>query len=183
MKKLNLFLIITSLTTLIAGMIIYALIKEILIIRRPSGDTITQEVTTPVTKKNVKLSLWHNEKWNSESTEILWPPDQEQKLNHLLCAWLTLVEEEGLVEKKISVQTVMISDSLQEAFVSFDRNPLVKEQSTFQKLMWIEGILKSIRENGIVLRKIRFLEHHQELQDPHLDFSNSWPLGGFETIS
>jgi hypothetical protein len=83
------------------------------------------------------------------------------------------------MEKKVSLQSVVPSPSGVEAYISFDRNPFTKNQSTYEKFMWIEGLLKTVRENGIQLQSIYFLVHHQPLTDFHLDFSNAWPISGF----
>jgi len=83
------------------------------------------------------------------------------------------------MEKKITVQTVLLSTSDQVAYLSFDSDPLSKESSTFDKWMLIEGLLKTIRENSVRLQQIQLLVHHQLMQDPHLDFSKPWPVDGF----
>ncbi|HZW61067.1 MAG TPA: hypothetical protein VFF04_02480, partial [Candidatus Babeliales bacterium] len=94
-------------------------------------------------------------------------------------SWLSLLDEEHIMDSKVMLQTAILSQSGQEAFLSFDRNPLPAECATFETWMWVEGLLKTIRENDIQLQSIRFLVHHEPLIDEHLDFSNSWPAQGF----
>lgn len=59
-------------------------------------------------------------------------------------------------------------------YVSFDQTPFGTQQSTHEKLMFIEGLKRTLRDNGIKLQGIYFLVNHAEMQDEHLDFSNAW---------
>ena len=83
------------------------------------------------------------------------------------------------MEKKVVVQTVLLSASDQVAYLSFDSGPLSEESSTFDKWMLIEGLFKTIRKNNVPLEQIQLLVHHQLMKDPHLDFSKPWPIDGF----
>lgn len=132
-----------------------------------------------ITKKKVTRVYWHNESWHAEETELLWSEDKAEIVLRLITSWLSLLDEEKVMEKKVSVQSAVLTQSGVEVYLSFDRNPFNKNQSTYEKLMWIEGILKTIRENGIHIQQIQFLVHHQPLHDFHLDFSNPWPITGF----
>lgn len=132
-----------------------------------------------ITKKTVKRIFWHNDQWQSEEAELLWSDNKAETLNYLIISWLALLDEEKVMEKKVSLQSIVLSPSGLDAYCSFDRNPFNKNNSTYDKLMWIEGILKTILENGIKIQKIQFLVHHEPLHDFHLDFSNPWPITGF----
>src|SRR5690606_23993747 len=92
---------------------------------------------------------------------------------------LTLLEEEQVLEKKASLQSVTQSISSNDVYISFDRTPFNEDAPTFDKLMIIESILKTLRENGITIPNIYFLVHHQIMKDLHLDFSHAWPIEGF----
>ena len=132
-----------------------------------------------VAKKDVWLMYWHNKKWNKEKIQILWSNDKAKNIQYLVSSWLNLLEEELVIKKKISLQTVLLTSSGNIAYLSFDRNIFSRKYSTHEKLMLIEGLLKTIRENDITLQGIYFLVHHQIMDDYHLDFSNPWPLYGF----
>jgi hypothetical protein len=45
-------------------------------------------------------------------------------------------------------------------------------------LLVLSGVEGSPRA-GFSIKKVCFLSHHQPLQDPHLDFTNPWPIDGF----
>ena len=64
-----------------------------------------------------------------------------------------------------------MSENNQFVYLSFDRPLFNEENSTNSKLMLIEALFKTLRDNGIKIQGIIFLIHHQEMLDPHLDFS------------
>ena len=136
-------------------------------------------VHSSASKKTIKRIFWNQGKWHHETTDIIWSEHKAETIQHLVNSWLTLLDEEKLMTKKVSVQSVIISSSGTEAYISFDRNPFDKGSSTYQKSMWIEGLLKTVRDNAIKIQYIQFLVHHQPLHDIHLDFDSPWPLEGF----
>jgi hypothetical protein len=87
-------------------------------------------------------------------------------------------DEEQIMKEKICLQSVSLAINERDAVISFDRVPFNDQSSCFEKWMWVEGLLKTIKESGLILQSIRFLVHHQELVDTHLDFSNPWPGNG-----
>lgn len=176
MKPLQYLLL--SLSSFFIGLIFYCYYHEIIIIRKFSHTT--QAVSTaPVIKRNFTLHYWKDKAWHKDEKELIDAEDKTQTLNYLITSWLGLTEEEGLLQRKTSIQSIMLDMQGQEAFISFDCNPLKKESSTQAKWMWIEGLLKTVRENKIPVIAIRFLVHHKPLHDYHLDFSHSWPISGF----
>jgi hypothetical protein len=164
---------------LIIGMGYSAFNNEILILRWPLTIAPSVQEQSATTKKKVKLSYWHHGAWHSETNEILWSTDKTDTLANLVKCWLNVLDEESMATKKISLQSIILTTTGTEAFVSFDHYPFAKDESTFEKWHWVEGLLKTLKDNGIALQSVRFLVHHQELIDPHLDFSQSWPIGGF----
>lgn len=165
----------------IAGITLYALTNEWIIIRNPLHllNNKSDFPLASITKKRVTLWYWHNDAWHHEQTDIIWSNESQQNLNHLLTSWLTMVDEEHIVDKKISLQSTLVAPSTSDVYFSFDRSPFNQEDSTYTKLMLIEGILKTIAGNDIKINRVHFLVHHAPLIDQHLDFSAGWPLKGF----
>lgn len=158
----------------------FAYNQELLLFRFPSFQKNSIEVPiASITKKKVNRIYWNNDVWRHEDTELLWPENISNALLYLITSWLALLDEEKIMDKKVTVQSVIVSPSQNDVYISFDRNPFTKKQSTYEKLMWIEGILKTIRETGTKVQNIHFLVHHQPVHDFHLDFSNPWPVTGF----
>jgi len=157
----------------------FAWFNELIIIRSPL-HTYTYTPPVHAAKKQVNLHYWHQHAWHIETRDIIWKKDVGRNLTLLINNWLNVLDEEKVIEKKITVQTALLSPSGHEAYISFDRNPLHKEVSIFEKWMLLEGMLKTIRANQIPVQQVRLLVHHQLLHDTHLDFSKAWPVHGFE---
>jgi len=177
-KKYFLGILISS---FMLGGLFFLLYHGWLIIRYPSYKTEAKQCLRNMksSKRKIVLEYWHKKKWNKEKIDLLWTGDKSKNIQYLINSWLTLLDEEDAMKKKISLQAVLLSASGNKAYLSFDRNPFSKGCSTFEKLMWIESLLKTLRENEIQLQSIYFLVHHQIMEDYHLDFSNPWPINGF----
>lgn len=175
-------LIILSTISCFCGIFIFAYFNEFIIIRYPLYTT--QEATTehPVLnrKKELTLYYWNHEKWNKETIELMWSDNLESSLLHLLNSWLTHLYEEHVIHKKVTIQTTLLSPNNGELYISFDRNPLNKEESTYTQLLFIEGLLKTIYKNCTDIKSsVIFLVNHQPFHDIHIDFSHPWPITGF----
>lgn len=171
--------VIISCTTLLVGMLFYGIYNELIIIRLPYKSTNQPIMPSNAQRKNSKLIYWNKEAFITEEKELLIPSDTLQAFTDLTNSWLTLLEEEQVMQKKVSLQSGLLDDTGQHASLSFDRNPLPKKQSTYQKLMFIEGLLKTVQASGLPIKSVRFFAHHKPLQDTHLDFNHPWPISGY----
>jgi N-acetylmuramoyl-L-alanine amidase len=129
--------------------------------------------------QTVTISCWSQGQYKNEQKTLLWSSSACEGIAQLIQAWLSFMDEEEQLAHPCFLQAVSISSSGGEAFISFDRSPLSSSWSTYNSLMTLESLLKTLRDNGIKIGSYRFLENHQSLQDNHLDFSKSWPLEGF----
>ncbi len=164
---------------LTAGILFYALYHELIIIRNPFTTQMPRLDKMHAKKHMFTLMFWKDRSWQKEKIELIHSDNKAQTLQYLIASWLGLLDDEQMLPRKISLQSVMLDSSGKEAYVSFDGNPLAKKSSIFDKWLWAEGLLKTIRENNIALTSIQFLVHHQPLADPHLDFFHLWPITGF----
>lgn len=163
---------------LILGILLCAIQYEWIVIR------FYQQVSSPDiaarhTRKKVNIYYWHNQQWHKEAQEIIWSTHLEKRLETLVSSWLSLIDAERLIPKKVLVQTAMLAPNKQDAFISLDRSPFAKSWSIQKKLQLIESMLKTVRENNSTIMSIQFLIDHQPMSDPHLDFSRPWPISGF----
>jgi len=131
-----------------------------------------------VTKKNITYYYFYNDKWNTETQDILWEHNTTTNIHNLINNWLRILYEEKIIPKQTSLQSVLLSNSA-TAYLSFDHNIFSKQDSIFKKWMLIEGILKTISAQEIPIHSIQFLVQHKHMHDPHLDFSRPWPIQGF----
>lgn len=143
-----------------------------------------QEEINPILQQNISyksvtLYCWHNNTYKKETTHIIYSENTGENIKHLINQWLIFLDDEHITNKETQIISVALSPSKQEAFICLNQPPFDKSWNTYQKLMWIESILKTIRENKIPITHARFLVHHQPLQDDHLNFEISWPISGF----
>lgn len=137
-------------------------------------DTVPSSV-----EKKVVLTWWHDTIWQTESAGVVWPSDKNSALQVLVSAWLALLYEENSITKLVTVQTAMFSRNGNTVYLSFDRYPLDKQASLYDKLRWFDGLSKTIMGNGLSCTHIQLLVKHAPLVDAHLDFSRPWPVTGF----
>jgi hypothetical protein len=170
------YLIISS-ASFIAALLFFAIYNQLIIFRAPwnvQGTTMMAGIQ----KKQITMYYYHGDKWKTEKQELLWSDSVEKNILQILNAWFTLLDEEHLTPKKTMVQSALISNA-DCVYLSFDHNIFAKEETIFRKWMLIEGLLKTLALNGIVIAHVQFLVQHQQLHDAHLDFSQAWPLCGF----
>lgn len=179
------FYILLSILTFLLGMFFFSLKKEWIIFRFPFTNIdsiLDQEIKFKNTKKNIKLSYWQNNKWNVETSQLIWSDQESVNVHSIISQLLNLLNEEKVIDKKINLQNAFISSNGQNLYLSFDGNILPTNRSTYDKLMIIESILKTIAQNNIKISKVHFLINNQIMNDEHLDFSNAWPIEGFIKI-
>lgn len=177
MKNNTYFLL--AIICFITGFILIALKKNLIILNFEPNFGTTNPAKTSCYKKTITLYFWKNNSWQMEKNEILWSTDQAHNISNLVQNWLSLLDEEKLINTKVELQAAILTQNNQTVYLSFDHNLLPKEFSTYQKLLLIESLLKTLRANQIAIPNIMFLVNHQLLNDPHLDFSCPWPLVGF----
>lgn len=166
---------------LIAGMLMLSIHRNWIIIALPTrlSDATNHTDVIASSKKNVSLFYWHNHAWRSEKTTLIWHTNKAMQIHYLINSWLAFLDEEKIVSKRICVQSVMLTTADQEALISLDRSPFHTQSSSHEKMMLMESLLKTIRDNGIALQRVRILVHHSPLKDEHLDFTHAWPIHGF----
>ena len=179
--KERLIIIIASIAACITGALLLSFKAGWLIVRYPSyhHDIAQQKAISHIKRTPITFHFYKDDTWHTESNELLWSQDVAHNIRYLINSWLSFLDEEHVMRKKVLVTHVLISSNGSDAYLSFDRNPLNKEASTYAKWMWIEGLLKTLRAQHITIPNIYFLVHHQPLQDAHLDFDNPWPIQGY----
>jgi hypothetical protein len=169
--------LLLSLFSLSIGNILFLYFNEIIIINFPRL-IIKKDNTIVAYKKNIKIFFWKNDKWNRESIDILWSENNsEQNIYQIINNWLLILDEEKILSKRVSLQSALINDST--LYISFDNTLFSQESSTYNKLIILESILKTLKESNLTVNYIYFLVHNEIMEDHHLDFSNAWPISGF----
>lgn len=165
-----------SVSVFILGIFLYALHHEYIIIN-PKKSYFTSLAESTTNKQKIMLFFFKNV-WQQDEIHLLLSEDKAHNARLIISRWLENAGDEQLINKNISVQDALLVNQ-NELFISFDRSLFSKESSTFEKWMLIEGILKTIKNTLPSIKKVYFMAQHQPLLDPHLDFTNAWPIEGF----
>lgn len=178
----NLLYIATCSILCLLGGFFFLIQESWIVITSPFAQQQAQQTTQQknTAYKTVTLySMQNNNQIKKETTEIVYSDNTAHNIKLLLNSWLLFLEDEHIIEHENHIISVSLSSSKQEAFICLNQYPFEKSWSTYKKMMWIESLLKTIRENGISITSIRLLVQHQPLQDDHLHFELSWPIKGF----
>ncbi len=170
-------IIFLSIIFFISGFVLFFFKKEWLIFN--FNHTESKVTSHVVLKRELKIYFWKDMKFFSENIFVIWKDDNLEDLKFLINSWLSFIYEEQFIDRKSSLETVMLSPKGTTVYLSFDSNIVSTEWSIQKKWNTIEGLLKTIRESFSNVTEIFFLVKHKPMQDEHLDFSVSWPIGGF----
>jgi len=170
--------LIVSFLSFIVAIFFFVLYNQHIIIYMPQQKTIQSPARAQHYKKEITLHFFHHDKWVCEKQELLWSDSVTTNSYQLINAWLAILDEERITTKKVTLQAALLSTD-KTLYLSFDHNPLSKEETIVKKWMLCEGLLKTIRENSLAVHSVQFLVQHQPLVDYHLDFSSPWLIQGF----
>lgn len=161
------------------GIFFYLYQESWFIIHFPSSMTAKNERAKLIKSQEIPVWIWYKNSLKKESLEIIVSDNTAQTLKILLNSWFALLEEENIIDKQITIQSVALSASNQEAFICFNQYPFNPQSSTYEKFMIMESMLKTIKDAKLGITHIRLLIHHQPLLDDHLNFNISWPIQGY----
>lgn len=174
MHKKN--VIIISFMCLLLSIFLFAIKKNWIIFY--INTKATESKKPEVAKKTIKNFFWRNEKWHHEDSDIIWDNNNPTRnLEHIIQNWLGILEEENIMQKKITVQYVLLHEKT--SYISLDGSMFGAELAIYEKLKIIEGLFKTI-ESYFPNLKIYFLVHNEPLDDYHIDFSNPLQQALFE---
>lgn len=168
-----------SLSFFICGIIFFAFQESWIIINIPQ-TTIWQNLQKPQTVQlDSKFFAFKNNQWIHEIKQVIKTDKQTETIQNIVNSWLLFLEEEHILTKTITVESVVLSPTKKIAFISFDHNLFIPQATTYECLMLIEAILKTMRENKIDLQSIQFLIHHKPWTDHRLNMQIAWPITGY----
>ena len=165
-KKLSIAVILFCI-----GALLFFYQESWLIINIPSTQQMKSSIKTSSKKsKNISIYLWQKDKFNQESCEILTTENQAQTIQQIVYHFFTNYEDMINSDKQILVQSVILSPSEKQAFISLNNNPFNTESSTFEKLMLMKSLLKTLHEADLTITHVYLLVQHRPLVDHHLNF-------------
>ncbi len=172
-------LLILSMTI---GLLFHAYQKEWIILLLPFQTSDQAILSLPdhnhYEPKKIPLYFFKHEKWHFEETSIIWSSQITENITAITNNWLMLMEDEKIIDTDIQLLSAIITEN-KELFLSFNKDLFDKQSATLYKMMIIESLLKTLRENHISVQSVRFLVHHQTMIDDHINFNISWPMNGY----
>lgn len=182
-SRIYLWLVISALLGLCGSIFFWYQQSWIIITWPHASDKPLNSVISQVKPRQVALWAYKPQGWVHETIDIIPTDDLVQTVQLLLNGWLQLLEEEHIIDVQIIAQSVAISQSKQELFISLSQSPLAPQASTYDACMLIESMLKTLRVNQINVPNIRLLVHHQPLVDDRLNFAHAWPIAGYLKVT
>ena len=143
------------------------------------GKTLMQPKKDIVLRKKVKLYCWKDELVFVENVTLIWFCDKADNIKHLVNYWLSFLYEERILDRRVNVESVGLSEFKQEVYLSFDQFPFNREWSIYKKWRLIEALNQTISHASMGIKSMVYLVAHQPMVDEHLDFSLAWPIDSF----
>lgn len=169
-----------SIVAVLLGALVFAIYHNWIIFNVPflgSSRIATQQIATE--KKQVAIYALKNNTLIKETKEILWPASVAEKTAMITHAWLAFLSEESILERKLLLQDASTTANDTIAIISLDHNPFDAAMATKEKLLLIESLCQTLREQVKTITAVKLLVKHAPLNDPHLDFSHAWPVAGY----
>jgi hypothetical protein len=175
------FYITLSIITALIGVITYAYLNELFVVyfAYPKNNISIATQKNQTTKKTIDLFFWNKTEIQKEVSDIIWQNDREKDLSTIIQQVLLAMIDEKVTDDKISLQSAQFSPSGNELYLSFDKPLFNNKFSIHDKIMIVESLLKTIRENTNFKGVVHLLVNHQPLVDDHLDCSTTISIEGF----
>jgi hypothetical protein len=167
---------------LFVGMFFFLLQRNWLIIRWVGfwgKEKISTEVKKNIsTKKIIRLFYWKDDRFQNEEVSVVWFKNVSENIKHTINNWLAFLYEERILARTVLLESVAVADGGAVAILSFDQSFLSREWSIQKKWRTIESLLKTLSQAKFSIQSIMFLVKYHKMEDDHIDFSRTWPMGG-----
>jgi len=162
-----------------SGWLFYTWYNELIIISWAHKKTVAVPLAHHRERRKIVLHYHAKNRWLKDEQDLIVSDDKSFSLTTIITVWLHLLMQEHILRKPVLLQQVLLDIHEQEAYLSFDMSLFDENQSVYEKMMIVEGLLKTIREYYPKLQSVMLLVNNQPLKDHHLLFSRSWPIMGF----
>ena len=183
MKKTSWYLY-GAIAALVAGFTFFLLQRNWLIIYFAFGDSQESRELVATKKssscrRTINFCFWKDDRLQNEPTVLIWFQAEADNVRHIINTWLAFLYEERLVDRRINLETVALSEFKQRVYLSFDQAPFGREWAIQKKWFFLEALCRTISGTGTSIKEIVFLVNQQPMVDDHLALSQPWPIDGF----
>jgi hypothetical protein len=128
-------------------------------------------------QKEVRLYYWKEDKWHYETTTIVWNEHNDgQNLRQMAKQWLVLLSDEHVLPFQVGIESVALSSTGGEAYVSFNRSLFIKDWSIQYKWQILNRLFKTIRYAMPSVQTISLLVHNRPMEDDHIECTYPLPV-------
>lgn len=182
MKKGSIIFILTIACSVV-GILFFLIQRKWLIVQwtfhaEPNEVTLAKKET--VLKKELTFYWLKKERVCLEKVTLIWRRDKNaDNIKQVVNTWLDYLKAEKNLDQSIAIESVVLSPSEQDAFLSFNQGFSWKEWSVYKKWMLIESLRQTLQSAGLPLKFMTFLVNQEPMLDDHLDFSHPLSIDGF----
>jgi hypothetical protein len=172
-----------SVLATIGGIIWYGYFNEWIILRDPWETPGTTMPNQQLHKKEIQLSFWRHHTWHNEyCTTRLGESLQEQVLA-ILQTWFHEAVQLGFVPTSCALEAALYDARTSCLYLSCTSSPLDIQKSTYENLMVLESLLKTLRENiPHHIQLVQLLVKHIPLEHPHIICTKPMAVSGFAIL-
>ena len=167
---------------LLSGFFVFLYQKKILIFEI-SWPSSTIQVQTKEHEKKRTVNIYYpgeDQAFEYDSFDFVETKDAlSLSIKTVLARWFSVLAQEGVIDVSCMVDEILMNEAKTELYISCNKSFLNKSWSIHKKLMLCESLLKTVREAFSRINMVWFLVQNTMLEDPHLDFSQGWPIEGF----
>lgn len=183
MKRFLFFLLI--LAAVCGGGAFFLVQNQYVIIKLPwfSYPTLESKSSrTSESEREIACQVWVHDHLVNVKKKILWSQDYaDLTIKRVISAWLSVGMDEQIIPEDVKISSVALTNQSTVALLSFDKNFIPQQASTHDRWSLVESLLATLRTSGVVLEGVYFLEGQELLRDDYLDFSQRWPIGGYQS--
>jgi hypothetical protein len=161
------------------GILLFCIAQEWIILSLPSHaqERIEHSIARNAKQKTVTLYRWQQNRWCIDTAQIVMSDSVQELVASIVSAWLVMAHEEHVILSNIVLQSALCSQHEDVVYLSLSGSILRQHASTYDNLLCIEGLLRTIRESHVPqIRTCMFLVDHAPMQDAYLDFTYPWQL-------
>ncbi len=133
----------------------------------------------PINKKNITLFWYNDHQKNEENADIIWTDQTHKNISAVVSAWLSLMQEEQRIEKRVKLETVAVTPAGTEAFLTFSHTLFNHDYAIIKKWQVLEGLFLTLNSLFSELVLLGILVNDKPLFDEHIDCSSSLPVSSF----
>jgi hypothetical protein len=161
----------------------YGYFNEWLIIRNPWDAPCMILPSQRLSKKEIQLYFWRHHAWQSEYITARLPEPLQEQLLTILQAWFHEAIQLGFVPNTCTLEAALYDARTSCLYLSCTTAPLDTQKSTYENLMVLESLFKTIRENSPQhIQSVQLLVKHVPLEHPYIVCTKPLPISGFATL-